>query len=322
MYCIYRITNKLNGKTYIGQHKYKDLSQDKYMGSGKYILRAISKYGIENFEREILISEVETQEEINELEIKYIELERSYGKSEYNISDGGGAWNLSGTNHPIYGKILIHNSEGESRYISKDSIIPDGFIEGSSDDHKILMSKVNKGKSRSNEFKVKQSIIHKGSKWVHNDKGDELYIYKDEPIPDGFIEGRNELVRSKLNEANKNRLGNKNPTHGTRRVHNSEGMERCIPKDAPLPEGFMEGRSEINISKMSESLKGRLFSEETRIKLSKARKGKSLTEGAKCKLSKSRKKLTGSKYYNNGIECHMYTPGTEPKGYTLGKLTR
>ena len=33
MYYIYRITNLINGKTYIGQRKYKDdYTKDKYMG--------------------------------------------------------------------------------------------------------------------------------------------------------------------------------------------------------------------------------------------------------------------------------------------------
>lgn len=87
-YCIYRITNNINGKTYIGQHKYTDIN-DRYMGSGVLILAAIRKYGRNNFTKEILYSRIKLRETANSLEIIAIAKERERGKAEYNISDGG-----------------------------------------------------------------------------------------------------------------------------------------------------------------------------------------------------------------------------------------
>lgn len=48
MWYIYRITNLINGHTYIGQHKYNKL-EDKYMGSGVILRKAYKRYGAENF---------------------------------------------------------------------------------------------------------------------------------------------------------------------------------------------------------------------------------------------------------------------------------
>ena len=87
MYCIYRITNKINGHIYIGQHKYEYESNPmgKYKGSGKILWLAYNKYGFENFETEILYKRIRDKETVDAMEIWAIE---KY-KPEYNITKGG-----------------------------------------------------------------------------------------------------------------------------------------------------------------------------------------------------------------------------------------
>ena len=51
---VYCHTNKSNGKMYIGKHTQEFGFIDDYMGSGKIITKAIDKYGLENFKKDIL----------------------------------------------------------------------------------------------------------------------------------------------------------------------------------------------------------------------------------------------------------------------------
>ena len=54
-YTVYKTTNQVNGKFYIGVHKTED-PNDSYIGSGKLLWRAIEKYGWANFKKEVLFS--------------------------------------------------------------------------------------------------------------------------------------------------------------------------------------------------------------------------------------------------------------------------
>lgn len=65
---IYKITNKINGKIYIGKQSHNNFL---YYGSGELIKKAIKKYGKDNFTKEI-IDECIGDENGSELEIYWI----------------------------------------------------------------------------------------------------------------------------------------------------------------------------------------------------------------------------------------------------------
>jgi len=85
---IYRTTNLINGKMYIGKQvneKRKD-----YLGSGVAFTHALKKYGRKCFSREVLISGIENQRELSDIEIYYIGYYcAQQSKMYYNISGGG-----------------------------------------------------------------------------------------------------------------------------------------------------------------------------------------------------------------------------------------
>jgi hypothetical protein len=96
-YTIYKITNQIDGKFYIGSHKTKDLNDD-YMGSGKYLRHAQEKYGIENFTKEVLFV-FDTPEQMYDKEAEIVNEDFLATENTYNIKVGGfGGWDFINQN--------------------------------------------------------------------------------------------------------------------------------------------------------------------------------------------------------------------------------
>ena len=88
-YLVYRIDNQINGKYYIGQHQ-TEYPLDKYMGSGKFLKRAIYKEGLSSFIKTILF-DFDNFDDMNNKEIELVQLSNCfpYDLMSYNLKPGG-----------------------------------------------------------------------------------------------------------------------------------------------------------------------------------------------------------------------------------------
>ena len=87
---VYRITNTINGRYYIGAHSTDDINDD-YMGSGELIKKAIEKYAVSSFIKEVLF-EAASAQEMYEKE-KELVVTIHDDPISYNMNGGGkGGW--------------------------------------------------------------------------------------------------------------------------------------------------------------------------------------------------------------------------------------
>ena len=97
-YTIYKTTNRLNGKFYIGKHQTEN-PNDNYLGSGKALLAAIKLYGRENFQKEILF-DFDNELDMNSKERELITEEFVKSENTYNLGIGGeGGPHFKGRTH-------------------------------------------------------------------------------------------------------------------------------------------------------------------------------------------------------------------------------
>jgi hypothetical protein len=99
---LYKTTNIVNGKYYIGVHSTNNLD-DGYLGSGIYLLNSISKYGKKNFKREILES-FESREELFEREKHIVNEDLRKDRLCMNLKNGGEGLDLEASS--LGGKAL------------------------------------------------------------------------------------------------------------------------------------------------------------------------------------------------------------------------
>ncbi len=85
---IYKTTNLINGKIYIGQRKGNIEKSKGYYGSGIIFKKAIKKYGKNSFIKEILCT-CKDLDESNKKEIYFIKYYKDQNYSLYNIENGG-----------------------------------------------------------------------------------------------------------------------------------------------------------------------------------------------------------------------------------------
>ncbi len=115
MIFVYKTTNIINGKIYIGVHK-TDILEDGYIGSGKDLNEDVEVLGISCFKREII-------KYFNDEQSAYIEERRLVNQKfvdrgdTYNLTVGGdGGW------YHTKGKVVVKDKDGNTMQVSVDDL--------------------------------------------------------------------------------------------------------------------------------------------------------------------------------------------------------
>lgn len=178
--CIYLYTNKINGKKYVGQtvdfnKRHKEHINSSYNQNHRayncYFHNVIRKYGINNFEIEILIENLQNQEELNYWECYYIVEFDTLAKNGkgYNLASGGSNGNpYAGKTEEELAEIrrkqseVYHNKSDEelAEVRRKQSEAHKGKTH--SEETRAKLSEAKKGKIFSEEHKKKLREVRKG----------------------------------------------------------------------------------------------------------------------------------------------------------------
>lgn len=233
-YLIYKITNLINDKIYIGQHKTNNINDD-YMGSGKHLLNQQKKYGIQNFQKEILYI-FDNSEDMYKKEAEIVNEDFLKRKDVYNLKEGGeGGWdfiNETLQNDPIKKeqfRINSINARAKGRQILKEMVETDSI------------------------FKEKMQKIHRKNIKKQIDKRlelletDEEFRQNNQKNQQKGAQKMKELLKNDSNFRQKfveSRTGEKNSQYGTMWISNIELKEnKKMKKGEEVPDGWLAGKN-------------------------------------------------------------------------------
>jgi len=209
-YAVYKTTNSLNDKIYIGIHETYDLDDD-YLGSGKHLKNAVNKYGPENFKREWLYIFDNKDDQLAK-EKELVTEEFCDRKDTYNICEGGfgGGWHYINRTRSDNEKSRI----GKLGAIALNELFNNGMLKK----HASMQGKKHSDKTIS-KLREKQSGSNNGM----------------------YGKNHSKISKQKMSESNK---GSKNSQFGTCWITNGNEIKK-IPLealDSHLEMGYIRGR--------------------------------------------------------------------------------
>ncbi len=199
---IYKTTNLINKKFYIGIHSTNNID-DGYLGSGTRLRRSIRKYGEKNFKREIL-EFCNSREELSRKESEIVNSDLIKDNLCMNLMIGGENVNGIGPLNTFYGK---HHTKEHKERISK-------VIKKWAEENPEIISKA--------KIKRKETFKKIGFNFA-------------------TFKNRKHSEESKLKMKGQDKSGNKNSQYGTMWITNGIENKK-IKKDDLIPSGYYKGR--------------------------------------------------------------------------------
>lgn len=239
-FTVYKITNNVNGKIYIGMHQ-TDTLVNNYMGSGTYLNNAKKKHGVWNFSKEYLYF-LNSYEEMCSKEREIVNEEFLKRNDVYNLALGG----YGGLYHINKGGKNLYGLNGTSGY-GLENLLPFSIIK----DRMIATNRWEKHLQKLSELAKAQYAngrIGSFSGKLHT------------------IETIDKMKR--VHMINRHQQGTKNSQFNTKWISNTAlKISKKVDKDVEMENGWIDGRI-INWDKFFNKVKDKPIKEE-KIKVDK-----------------------------------------------------